>query len=185
MAALNDRPIIMPLSNPTSKSECTFEAAVAATHRRVLFASGSPYPPLQHAGRTLHPAQANNAYIFPAVGHAAVLARCREIRQASGARLAVSVWPRGRGFFSSTQFTHPLFPLVARVPPHFSFHQFVLPSTCSSPRSDDVFLVAAERLASMSSLAELEAGFLFPRFSGIKQVSARLMAACADYMVSE
>jgi hypothetical protein len=37
----------------------------------------------------------------------------------------------------------------------------------------------------MSSLAELEAGFLFPRFSGIKRVSARLMAACADYMVSE
>ena len=53
------------------------------------------------------------------------------------------------------------------------------------PCSDDVFLVAAERLASMSSLAELEAGFLFPRFSGIKRVSARLMAACADYMVSE
>jgi malate dehydrogenase (oxaloacetate-decarboxylating)(NADP+) len=93
MAALNDRPIIMPLSNPTSKSECTFEAAVAATQGRVLFASGSPYPPLQRGGRTLHPAQANNAYIFPAVGHAAVLARCREIRQASGgwlaARLAV------------------------------------------------------------------------------------------------
>lgn len=83
MAALNERPIIMPLSNPTSKSECTFQAAVAATEGRVLFASGSPFPPCQHGARSLHPAQANNAYIFPAVGHAAVLTRCREIRRVS------------------------------------------------------------------------------------------------------
>lgn len=82
MAALNERPIVFPLSNPTSKSECTFEAAVAATGGRVLFASGSPFGPVAApgSGRMLHPAQANNAYIFPAVGHAAVLAHCREIR---------------------------------------------------------------------------------------------------------
>ena len=95
MSELNARPIIMPLSNPTSKAECTFAEAVAASQGRVLFASGSPFPPQAHpsvAGRTLCPAQANNAYIFPAVGHAAVLTRCREIRcVGKGARVRKAV----------------------------------------------------------------------------------------------
>eukprot|EP00227_Mantoniella_beaufortii_P016774 CAMPEP_0197588670 /NCGR_PEP_ID=MMETSP1326-20131121/9870_1 /TAXON_ID=1155430 /ORGANISM="Genus nov. species nov., Strain RCC2288" /LENGTH=506 /DNA_ID=CAMNT_0043153519 /DNA_START=81 /DNA_END=1601 /DNA_ORIENTATION=+ len=79
MGEMNDRPIIMPLSNPTSKAECTFEQAVSWTDGRVVFASGSPFPPLTHKGRTLYPAQANNAYVFPALGHAAVLAGAREV----------------------------------------------------------------------------------------------------------
>mmetsp|Transcript_6484 Transcript_6484/g.9940 ORF Transcript_6484/g.9940 Transcript_6484/m.9940 type:complete len:510 (-) Transcript_6484:359-1888(-) len=79
MAELNPRPIIMPLSNPTSKAECTFEQAVSWTDGKVVFASGSPFPPLQHGGRTLYPAQANNAYVFPALGHAAVLAGAAEV----------------------------------------------------------------------------------------------------------
>jgi len=80
MAAINARPIIMPLSNPTSKAECTFEQAVLWTAGKVVFASGSPFPPLQHKGTTLYPAQANNAYVFPALGHAAVLAGAKELR---------------------------------------------------------------------------------------------------------
>ena len=82
MARLNERPIIMPLSNPTHLSECTFEDAVRWTEGRVVFASGSPFPPTtidsdsarDGKTRTLYPAQANNAYVFPAVGRAAVLA---------------------------------------------------------------------------------------------------------------
>jgi len=79
MAALNKQPLIFPLSNPTSKSECTFQQAVEATNGTVLFASGSPFPPLTYNGVALHPAQANNAYIFPCVGFAAVQCNCSMI----------------------------------------------------------------------------------------------------------
>jgi malate dehydrogenase (oxaloacetate-decarboxylating)(NADP+) len=80
MAELNPRPIIMPLSNPTSKAECTFADAAAHTGGRLAFASGSPFEKLDfQKNQTLYPAQANNAYVFPALGHAAVLANAREI----------------------------------------------------------------------------------------------------------
>eukprot|EP00775_Hariotina_reticulata_P008400 gene8400-8584_t len=77
MGEINRRPFIFPLSNPTSLAECTAEQAMAATQGRAVFASGSPNLPLAlQDGRQVYPAQANNAYIFPAVGHSAVLTRC-------------------------------------------------------------------------------------------------------------
>ncbi|WIA17257.1 hypothetical protein OEZ85_014130 [Tetradesmus obliquus] len=79
MCGLNDRPIIFPLSNPTSKSECTYQEAYEWSKGKVLFASGSPFDPITDAGVVHYPAQANNAYIFPAVGYAAILAKSKEI----------------------------------------------------------------------------------------------------------
>ena len=130
MAAINDRPVIMPLSNPTSKAECTFEQAVRWTNGRVVFASGSPFPSYAHEGTTLHPAQANNAYVFPALGHAAVLAGAREV-------------------------------------------------------SDDVFLAAAESLATMTTEEELASGKLFPDFDSIQKVSAELTARVCEKLESD
>jgi len=68
MARLNERPVVLALSNPTSKAECTAEQAYAWTNGRAIFACGSISDPVKSGGRIYCPGQANNSYIFPGVG---------------------------------------------------------------------------------------------------------------------
>jgi malate dehydrogenase (oxaloacetate-decarboxylating) len=79
MAATTERPIIFPLSNPTSRSEADPADLARWTDGRVLVATGSPYSPLHVDGKQVPVAQCNNVFIFPAVGLGVVAAGARRV----------------------------------------------------------------------------------------------------------
>jgi len=79
MAAHTERPIVFPMSNPTSRAEAIPEDLLKWTDGRALVATGSPFAPVTHRGRTHVIAQSNNSYIFPAIGLAVRAAGIRRI----------------------------------------------------------------------------------------------------------
>ncbi|MEK6700989.1 MAG: NAD-dependent malic enzyme [Planctomycetota bacterium] len=79
MARKTPRPIIFPLSNPTSKAEATPADLMKWTDGRALIATGSPFAPVSDGARTVPIAQCNNVYIFPAVGLALAACKARRI----------------------------------------------------------------------------------------------------------
>jgi malate dehydrogenase (oxaloacetate-decarboxylating)(NADP+) len=70
VSRINERPVIFALSNPTEHAECTPEQAYTWSKGKAIYAAGVQFPPVHLNGKTFLPGQANNFYIFPAVGMA-------------------------------------------------------------------------------------------------------------------
>jgi malate dehydrogenase (oxaloacetate-decarboxylating)(NADP+) len=70
ISRINKRPVILALSNPTEHAECTPEQAYSWSKGAAIYAAGVQFPPVHLNGKTFLPGQANNFYIFPAIGMA-------------------------------------------------------------------------------------------------------------------
>lgn len=79
MAQVNERPVILALSNPTEHAECSAEQAYTWSKGRAIFAAGVQFPPVHLDGQTFLPGQANNFYIFPAVGMAIYATQAKRV----------------------------------------------------------------------------------------------------------
>jgi malate dehydrogenase (oxaloacetate-decarboxylating) len=79
MARHTARPVIFPLSNPTSRSEATPQDLMDWTEGRALIGTGSPFPPMNVNGKQIHVAQTNNSYIFPGLALGIIASKSRHV----------------------------------------------------------------------------------------------------------
>jgi malate dehydrogenase (oxaloacetate-decarboxylating)(NADP+) len=124
MCKINPNPIIFALSNPTSKAECTAEECYTWSDGKAIFASGSPFAPVDYKGQHLVSGQANNSYVFPGIGLGVLVSEATQV-------------------------------------------------------TDEMFLTAAMKLASLVEESDLKQGRIFPPLSEIRNISAKIAAEVA------
>jgi len=113
MARHVDRPVILPLSNPTENAEAVPEDLLAWTDGRCLVATGSPFEPVRLGTRTVHIAQGNNAFIFPGLGLGVLVG---EIKRVTPGVLAAAANALARTVSQQELDAGMLFPRIARLP---------------------------------------------------------------------
>jgi len=79
MSRINERPVILALSNPTDHAECTAEQAYTWSKGKAIYAAGVQFSPVKYNGTTFLPGQANNFYIFPAIGMAIFATQAKRV----------------------------------------------------------------------------------------------------------
>src|SRR6267378_1432923 len=79
ISRVNERPVILALSNPTEHAECTAEQAYTWSKGKAIYAAGVQFAPVHYNGQTFLPGQANNFYIFPAVGMAIFATQAKRV----------------------------------------------------------------------------------------------------------
>ena len=91
MSQVNARPVILALSNPTDHAECTAEQAYTWSKGTAIYAAGVQFDPVHYEGQVFLPGQANNFYIFPAVGMAIYATRASRVTDAMFIEAAAAV----------------------------------------------------------------------------------------------
>jgi malate dehydrogenase (oxaloacetate-decarboxylating)(NADP+) len=152
MSRINDRPVILALSNPTDHAECTAEQAYAYSGGRAIYAAGVQFAPVHFNGQTFLPGQANNFYIFPAVGMAIFATQAKRVTdemfieagQAVADQVPADLLKRGCCIRCSRTFSRP-----RSRPPRG------LPSSCSTASSRRSIAQPTWRLSSAATSISL------------------------------
>jgi len=104
MTAKVERPVIFPLSNPTSRSEATPQDLLDWTEGRAVIGTGSPFPPVMRDGKQQRVDQTNNAYVFPGVGLGVLAMNARRVTDSmfmAAAKALADVSPAAKDFTDS------------------------------------------------------------------------------------
>ncbi len=109
-----ERPVILPLSNPSSRSEATPEQLVTWTDGRALIGTGSPFAPVRYQGREIRAVQTNNAYIFPGMGLGVLASGARRVTDGMFMAAALALAERSPAGGARNA---PLLPLIRELRP--------------------------------------------------------------------